>query len=139
MKGKSKCQKRFMKVIKMPIKALARARDYYVRTMNNYADNGTYEGLGWGGPVYSDPIPRSLSTTTMRSGDMDRDLKELVRAASTGALGNKVTMTSFVISSTNDEKCTTRPMQNNQKVALSSCSKGVPRSGSVVMAKIEEE
>ncbi|KAK9682606.1 hypothetical protein RND81_10G085100 [Saponaria officinalis] len=131
-KGKS-CQNKFMKIIKMPIKALGKARDCYVRTMNNYADTGTYEGLGWGGPVYNDPIPRSLSTTRTRSGEMDHDLRELVRTASTGALENRVNMTSIVISSSN-EKCN-RPMQNKKGTL---CSKGTPRSANVVMAKIEE-
>ncbi|KAK9681986.1 hypothetical protein RND81_10G041700 [Saponaria officinalis] len=137
MKSKSKPNK-IIKLIKMPIKALAKARDYYVRTMNKYADMGTYDGLGWGGPVYVEPMPRSQSTSTMRTtGDIDRDLKELVRAASTGTLGNRILVTNLISGSASTNKSGTSTLKSNK--VESGYFKDVTRSGSVVMDKIEED
>ncbi|CAO2824951.1 unnamed protein product [Amaranthus hypochondriacus] len=122
-------QSKFMKIITIPIKALAKARDFYVKTMNNYADNACYGGVSG----FSDPLPRSFSTNSVRSTDSD-DFKELVRAASTSTLGNRINLNSVTpISNSNDN---VRVHSNSNGNGL---LKRVPRSASVGMAKIEED
>ncbi|KAL9239857.1 hypothetical protein vseg_014136 [Gypsophila vaccaria] len=132
---KKTSQNKFIKLIKMPIKALGRARDSYVRTMNKYADMGTYDGLGWGGPVYVDPMPRSVSASTMRTVNTDRDFKELVRAASTGSLKNRNIL---VTGLSNGSASGTSTLIKGSHVE-SGRHRDVTRCGSVVMAKIEED
>lgn len=126
MKSKTP-QNKLMKIIKMPIRALAKARDFYVRSMNNYADRACY-----GGVPYADPLPRSFSTTSTRSSDND-DFKELVRAASTSTLGNRINL-----NTTLSDHATNTNSRGNARGNLNGL-KGVPRSASVGMAKIEED
>ncbi|KAL2894957.1 Plasma membrane fusion protein PRM1 [Bienertia sinuspersici] len=126
MKTTKTHQNKLMKIIKMPIRALAKARDFYVRSMNNYADKACYGG----GISYADPLPRSFSTTSTRSNDND-DFRELIRAASTNTLGNRIDLNSVI---TNKNK-----PHHNLSNSNNGGIKGVPRSASVGMAKIEED
>ncbi|KAL9238015.1 hypothetical protein vseg_012496 [Gypsophila vaccaria] len=144
MKTKHTHQNKFLKIITLPIKALAKARDFYVRSMNNYADKVSYGGSGWVGSNYADAFPRSFSTSSTRSNEKD-DFKELVRAASTSTLGNRVDLgtvmssspsTSKVNASTTTTSTFVLPQQKGNNVGY---NKGVSRSVSVGMAKIEED
>uniref|UniRef100_A0A803MTK5 Uncharacterized protein n=2 Tax=Chenopodium quinoa TaxID=63459 RepID=A0A803MTK5_CHEQI len=119
----------------MPIRALAKARDFYVRSMNNYADRACYGGA----TTFADPLPRSFSTNSTRSRDND-DFIELVRAASTSTLGNRINLNAptRTLSSSNHATNT----NNNRFKARDNFNnglKGVPRSASVGMVKIEED
>ncbi|XP_021728409.1 uncharacterized protein LOC110695491 [Chenopodium quinoa] len=134
MKSKTP-QNKFMKIITIPIRALAKARDFYVRSMNNYADRACYGGAS----TFADPLPRSFSSNSTRSRDND-DFIELVRAASTSRLGNRInlnTTSTRTLSSSNHATNT----DNNRFKARDNFNnlKGVPRSASVGMAKIEED
>ncbi|KAK9740431.1 hypothetical protein RND81_03G034700 [Saponaria officinalis] len=142
MKSKHTHQNKFIKIITMPIKALAKARDFYVKSMNNYADKVSYNGSGWVGSNYSDAFPRSFSTSTTRNNETD-DFKELVRVASTSTLGNRVDLESVISSSStrNDNTSTINNLASLQQKGNmgSAFNKGVSRSVSVGMAKIEED
>ncbi|XP_021859861.1 uncharacterized protein [Spinacia oleracea] len=122
---KSKRQEnKLMKMIRMPIRALAKARDFYVKSMNNYADKACYGGAS----TYADPLPRSFSTSSsIRSSNTSDDYKELVRAASTSTLGNRINLSSSSV------------LNNHANTSTKKEFKGVPRSASVGMAKIEED
>ncbi|XP_074264020.1 uncharacterized protein LOC141586625 [Silene latifolia] len=150
MKTKTANQNKFLKIITMPIKALAKARDFYVRSMNNYADRvyyGPYGASGWAGTNYVDAFPRSVSTSSaVRSNESD-DYKELVRAASTSTLGNRVDLGSMLPNNSSTRKVSTSSSQSQSPSSVmllqqqkgNNMFKGVPRSASVGMAKIEED
>ncbi|KAK9665059.1 hypothetical protein RND81_14G087600 [Saponaria officinalis] len=146
MKSKHTHQNKFIKIITMPIKALAKARDFYVKSMNNYAAKVSYNGSGWAGSNYTDAFPRSFSMSTTRNNETD-DFKELVRAASTSTLGNRVDLGSVISSSSTRRNGNTSTINNlalpdlpQQKGNMGSAfNKGVSRSVSVGMAKIEED
>ncbi|KMT19085.1 hypothetical protein BVRB_1g014830 [Beta vulgaris subsp. vulgaris] len=124
-------QSKFMKIVTMPIKALAKARDFYVRSMNNYADRACYGATAG----YADPLPRSFSSNSAQSNGND-DFRELVRAASTSTLGNRINMNTVDVSNNATNGSNVRSKGNRDHL---SGIKGVPRSASVGMAKIEED
>ncbi|GAB4839284.1 hypothetical protein Ancab_028811 [Ancistrocladus abbreviatus] len=121
---------KIMRIIAMPIRLLAKARDFYVNSMNNYADGGCYGGAALG-PMTGDPLPRSFSVSSTRSDGSD-DLSDLVRAASTKVLLERI-----------DLSCLEqREKQGQLKGAAATAAVGlkrVPRSASVGMAMIDEE
>lgn len=132
MKAKANHQNKFMKILAMPIRALAKARDFYVKSMNNYADKVHYgAGPGFGSAGYS--VPRSFSTNSMRSSSNEDDFRELVRAASTSTLGNRIDLTSAFSGANSSNSSSLQPQKQGTII------RGVPRSASVGMAKIEED
>lgn len=150
MKAKASHQNKFMKILSIPIRALAKARDFYVKSMNNYADKVHYgAGPGWGSAPYS--VPRSFSTNSARSSDED-DFKELMRAASTNTLGKRIDLNAALSGASKSNSSTTRSqsqsheaMQQQQQQQQhgnginGKVIRRVPRSASVGMAKIEED
>lgn len=103
-----------------PVKALVKARDMYVRSITNCGQNMSY-----GNPMDSagrfSALPRSYSTaTSTRSDQENEDFTELVRAASARTLVNRIDMDLV--------------MKQQQQP-----SKGLPKSSSVGMAKIDED
>ncbi|GLJ28384.1 hypothetical protein SUGI_0558610 [Cryptomeria japonica] len=64
-----------------PIPYLAKARDYYVRSLTECAGRANYSGLAAGGPGVAMPasLPKSFSTSSSRN---EEEFRELVRAAS---------------------------------------------------------
>ncbi|XP_027178961.1 uncharacterized protein LOC113777927 [Coffea eugenioides] len=86
-------QGKFRTCVTAVTRILTRARDFYINCMNNCASNvGTYNSIG--GMVYpashlAPSLPKSFS---VRSSALisDDDLAELLRAASTGGLRNKI-------------------------------------------------
>ncbi|GAB2298516.1 hypothetical protein Dimus_032580 [Dionaea muscipula] len=66
-------ESKFMRIIAMPIRILAKARDLYVNSMNHYADRACYGGATTMG---GRPLPRSFSTNSRWSNEED-DLREL--------------------------------------------------------------
>lgn len=148
MKAKASHQNKFMKILTIPIRALAKARDFYVKSMNNYADKVHYgAGPGWGSAPYS--VPRSFSTNSARSSEED-DFKELMRAASTNTLGKRIDLNAALAGASKANSSTTRSQsQSHTEVQQQHGNNGngingkvirrVPRSASVGMAKIEED
>ncbi|KAJ8453328.1 hypothetical protein Cgig2_008212 [Carnegiea gigantea] len=147
MKAKASHQNKFMKILSIPIRALAKARDFYVKSMNNYADKVHYgAGPGWGSAPYS--VPRSFSTNSARSSEED-DFKELMRAASTNTLGKRIDLNAAFSGASKSNSSTTRSRSQSHEEMQQQQQHGngidgkvirrVPRSASVGMAKIEED
>ncbi|OWM80614.1 uncharacterized protein LOC116192404 [Punica granatum] len=79
-------QSMFLRIIKVPVRALCRARDLYVRSMGSCAASIGHGNVGCPGGHY-DALPRSFSMGSGRLDDTD-DFKELLRAASMKSLGS---------------------------------------------------
>ncbi|GAA0164226.1 hypothetical protein LIER_19914 [Lithospermum erythrorhizon] len=130
MKNKAQVpQTRFVRIITIPLRALVKAKDFYVRKMINCSDGVGYGGMGGMGAIHSAPLPRSFSSSSSMS-NQSEDYIELVRAASgKGSLGNKVELELYLQQQ--------MMMQNNNREVAG--SRKMPRSASVAMGKIDED
>ncbi|CAA7031100.1 unnamed protein product [Microthlaspi erraticum] len=128
MRNRGQNQNKFLRIISTPLRALGKARDFYVRSITGCASRTQYSS--------SAPFPRSRSSSSAafsssassrRTTDfgIDDDYSELVRAASVRSLGHKNEIDMFM-----QEKL---QQQKKQKQG------GLPKSSSVGMARIEEE
>ncbi|CAM8936552.1 unnamed protein product [Rhodiola kirilowii] len=81
---------KFVRLMKLPIRALSRARDYYVRRMVDCGQVSRYPGSH--GPSGGHGFSRSFSVASSAVSDDHRseDFKELVRAASVRTLASGV-------------------------------------------------
>lgn len=111
-----------------PIRALGKARDAYVRSITNCGQN-----MHYGNPMDAagkfSALSRSQSAATSRRssttssfGDNSEDFAELVRAASARTLVNRIDMDLVL-----------------KQQQLKKSNKGLPKSSSVGMAKIDED
>ncbi|XP_058081573.1 uncharacterized protein LOC131229589 [Magnolia sinica] len=109
MKTKTRSTSKLARCVRAPIRVLCRARDFYVKSMTDYA-----------GRVHcgATTLPKSFSVGSSRRSD-DEDLRTLMRIASQRSQRE------------NEEK----PVRATHTVA----SKGLPKSFSVGMGKIDEE
>ncbi|KAK1322629.1 hypothetical protein QJS10_CPA02g00093 [Acorus calamus] len=83
MSKSTSSQNRFIRYMKAPLRALVRARDFYVKSMTGCAGRAQYGAVvGCPGMAMS-TLPRSFSTNSYggRSND-DEDFRELMRVAS---------------------------------------------------------
>ncbi|MQL95739.1 hypothetical protein Taro_028405 [Colocasia esculenta] len=79
---------KFGRIVKAPLRALCRVRDMYVSSLTGCAGRANYRGIvGYSGG--SGGVPRSHSFHPSRSSSTrEDDLRDLVRAASQGAMGS---------------------------------------------------
>ncbi|WOG84543.1 hypothetical protein DCAR_0103727 [Daucus carota subsp. sativus] len=116
--------------IRAPIRALGRARDLYIRTMNNLA--GQMHSSG--GPLVYQSVPvarlpRSFTVNPASGRNDDGDFRELLRVASARSLGNKIEMDSI-----------RRQQSLSGKTMLGECKVvKVPRSQSLAIGRIDED
>ncbi|XVF17496.1 hypothetical protein REPUB_Repub10bG0127900 [Reevesia pubescens] len=90
MSKKSSKESKLSRYLKAPIKILIKARDFYIKSMTEYSDRIGY-GTVMGCPTGQvNALPRSYSVSSTKSSNGDNDLRELIRAASTRSLNNKV-------------------------------------------------
>ncbi|KAL1540314.1 hypothetical protein AAHA92_24684 [Salvia divinorum] len=124
MKSKAGQQKRFMRIITVPVRALSRARDFYVRSLSDYADKMNYGNNAMAIPVTAQvtTLPRSFTVTSGR-----REAEPgLVRAASARSVGDRAEIESFI--------------KQQMGAGPGPGPKGMPpRSGSVAMGRIDED
>lgn len=113
-------ESKLMRCIKSPIKALGKARDFYIKSMTKWAGKVEYGGGTMGGAPTAQvsSLPKSFSVSSAKTRD-DDDLRDLIRAASTRSLENKVQLELL------------RRQQGPKDV--------VPRSQSVAIGRIEED
>ncbi|XP_050206924.1 uncharacterized protein LOC126656396 [Mercurialis annua] len=80
-------QNKFSKFIKVPLKILIKARDFYVKSMTEYSDRIGY-GSVMGCPTghVLNTLPKSYSVNSSRSSTRDDDYRELLRVASVKGL-----------------------------------------------------
>ncbi|KAK8716594.1 hypothetical protein V6N13_043900 [Hibiscus sabdariffa] len=76
--------------LKAPIRILIKARDFYIESMAEYSERVSF-GTVMGCPTGQvNGLSRSYSVGSTKSINRDDDLRELIRAASTRSLRNKV-------------------------------------------------
>ncbi|KAF4351733.1 hypothetical protein G4B88_018388 [Cannabis sativa] len=123
-----------MKIITTPFRALGKARDLYVRSMNS-AEKLSYASTMGGPAGQFDGLPKSFSVRSSRSTDTkDDDYAELVRAASARSYGGRIDVDTILRQQLREEAA---------KTTLSSSTtggaRGLPKCSSVGMGKIDEE
>ncbi|KAL3505105.1 hypothetical protein ACH5RR_034946 [Cinchona calisaya] len=122
---KASQQNRFLRIMTIPIRALGKARDFYVRSMSSCGTRIGYGGAG-GMPSanYMGNLPRSFSVNSSISDDND-DFRELIKVASTRSLAGRLDLNN---------------LYSLQQQTMPSSLKGMPpRSCSVGMGRIDEE
>ena len=126
MSKKGSKESKLSKYLKAPIRILIKARDFYIKSMTEYSDRIGY-GTVMGCPTGQvNTLPRSCSVSSTKSGNGDDDLRELIRAASTRSLGNKVQLELL-------------KKQQARQSPNSTGAKNMPRSHSVGIGRIDEE
>ncbi|KAE8657049.1 FKBP-type peptidyl-prolyl cis-trans isomerase family protein [Hibiscus syriacus] len=121
MRSKGHSHNKFMRFIAVPLKALGKARDLYVRSLTSCASSVSY-GRAAG---QCSGLPRSFCLSSATSNDKD-DFRELIRAASVRSLGHR-------------DKLDMLFRQQQQPPRVRMGSKGLPKSSSVAMGRIDEE
>lgn len=120
MTTKSHNRSKFMRIVTLPIRALGKAKDFYVKSIMDCAPKVSY-----GYPAGQLPIlPKSYSSRSCRSNETD-DFRELVKAASVRNLDIKDIDTDIVYPA--------------QRVKVKQSNKGLPKSCSVGMGRIDED
>ncbi|XP_073020887.1 uncharacterized protein [Primulina eburnea] len=94
MKTKESQENRFLRIITIPVRALAKVRDLYVKSMTRYADKISYSNVIMGLPQVSG-LPKSFSVNSAGSLH-DEDFRELVRAASARSIPSRVDMDMYI-------------------------------------------
>lgn len=81
-------ESRLRKIVKVPIRLLSKARDFYVRGMNEYNNHFALADAAMGCPAPTTVVlPRSFSTRSAESSAAADDYRELVRAVSVKTYG----------------------------------------------------
>ncbi|GLT98107.1 hypothetical protein SLE2022_156290 [Rubroshorea leprosula] len=86
MRSKGNKKSKLMKIILAPIKVLSKARDFYVKGMDDWASRLGNGGVMGGPGVQVSQLPKSFSFKSSRSSDGDEELRELLRSASKRAM-----------------------------------------------------
>ncbi|XVE70208.1 hypothetical protein DITRI_Ditri10aG0054500 [Diplodiscus trichospermus] len=122
MRTKGHSHNKFLRFITVPFRALGKARDLYVRSLTSCASRVSYgQGSGDYAGAYSG-LPRSFSASSATSND-NEDYRDLIRAASVRSLGHRNEIEMFL----------------QQQLKLQMGSRGLPKSCSVGMGRIDEE
>ncbi|XWS21304.1 hypothetical protein CRYUN_Cryun30bG0044200 [Craigia yunnanensis] len=122
MSSKGHSHNKFLRFITVPFRALGRARDLYVRSLTSCASRVSYGHSSGDYTGQYSGLPRSFSASSATSDD-NEDLRELIRAASVRNLGNRNEIEMFL----------------RQQLRLQLGSKGLPKSCSVGMGRIDED
>ncbi|XWS41747.1 hypothetical protein CRYUN_Cryun17cG0109800 [Craigia yunnanensis] len=126
MSKKGSKETKLSRYLKAPIRILIKARDFYIKSMTEYSDRIGY-GTVMGCPTGQvNTLPRSYSVSSTKSGNGDDDLRELIRAASTRSLGNKVQLDLL-------------KRQQARQSPNTAGANNMPRSHSVGIGRIDEE
>jgi hypothetical protein len=120
-------ESKLKRILKVPLKILTSARDFYMKGMTEYSDQ-VY--------VMSNPtgnlnnMPRSYSVSSSKSNHFDDDYRELIRAASTrSTLGRSNNM---------DVRARQQYITRDKKSAAE-VADNMSRSRSVAIGRIDEE
>ena len=120
MRNRGQNQRTFVRIITSPIRALYKARDFYIRSITNCGDQMNYSNPMDAAGRF-EALPRSYSVATARS-DENEDYKDLVRAASARTMADRIDMDLIL---------------RQQREAAD--TKGLPKSSSVGMGRIDED
>lgn len=144
-------QSKLMKIITMPARVLKKGKDMYVRSMMDVAQKPRYGSstkapLKTGQAVTGLPKSFSTSVTTTRSTNYEEndDFRELIRASSTTHNNNTMSLDveGYLKQLIEEQKLTRQKLYNDHLVDHqnnnSKLAKGVPRSHSVGLGRIDE-
>ncbi|XP_040999185.1 uncharacterized protein LOC121244987 [Juglans microcarpa x Juglans regia] len=121
---------RLSRYLKAPIRILIKIREFYVQGMTELSGRFEY-GTAMGCPTPQiATLPKSFSTNSSRSSNNNEDFRELMRAASTRGLGNKVQA---------DLLRRQQAVGNSPATHASSAPGNVFRSRSVAFGRIDED
>ncbi|XP_024962682.1 uncharacterized protein LOC112502895 [Cynara cardunculus var. scolymus] len=128
-----KKQVSMVKIIKTPIRAISKALDLYVKGVTNFSTtyNRPLRTMEAATPD-SHQLPRSLSTSILSDNDIPPE-GALVRSISTAAIGGRATQLRVA------NLDVYRLQHQRQQLQPCASKKGVPRSCSVGMGRIEED
>jgi hypothetical protein len=125
---KSRKESTLKKILKAPLKILARARDFYIKGMAEYSDQVCVMSCPTGN---FNTMPRSYSVSSTKPNHLDDDRREPLRAAPTrsnlGSRNSKVNMDVPARQQYSHKKSATRLGDN------------MPRSHTVAIGRIDEE
>ncbi|KZV45139.1 hypothetical protein F511_24181 [Dorcoceras hygrometricum] len=131
MKVKAGQQNRFLRIVTIPIRALGKARDRYVRSMTDYVDKVNHSTSSkFVGVSGASGLPKSFSVNPARSYESE-DFRELVRVASVRSLGTRVDLDVFMKQQTKTRAA--GPAGSKARAGMP------PRSSSVAMGRIDED
>ncbi|CAK9143577.1 unnamed protein product [Ilex paraguariensis] len=127
MKTKVHHQNNFTRIITLPVRVFNKVVDFYVKSITNCGSRVSYGSVMGvpGGHMYT--LPRSFSVSSSLSNDSE-DFRELIRVASVKSLGNRVNMDLYM-----------QQEQKSQSQTTLIGSRGMPRSCSVGMGRIDED
>ncbi|EXB63111.1 hypothetical protein L484_001729 [Morus notabilis] len=128
MKTKAKSQNRFLRIITIPLRGLIKARDMYVRGMNNMEVMSRTNTVKGSAGRLSSGLPKSFSVATARKNDSD-DYAELVRAASARDYGGKFDLDMLL----------QQQLRQVLEETTTTGAEGLPKCSSVGMGKIDED
>ncbi|KAE8690379.1 FKBP-type peptidyl-prolyl cis-trans isomerase family protein [Hibiscus syriacus] len=123
MSLKVNTQNEFMRFITIPFRALGKAKDLYVKSLTSCAASVSFSQGGGDYAGQYPGFPRSFSASSAASRRDDEDLKDLIRAASIRSLGHKNEVEMFL----------------QEQLKQMRAAKGLPKSSSVGMGKIDED
>ncbi|XP_022720108.1 uncharacterized protein LOC111277905 [Durio zibethinus] len=123
MRSKGHSHNKFVRFITVPFKALGKARDLYVRSLTRCASRVSYGQSSDEFTGQYSGLPRSFIAISEKSNYDNEDLRELIRAASVRSLGHRNEIEMFL----------------QQQLGLKMGSKGLPKSCSVGMGRIDED
>ncbi|KAI3758468.1 hypothetical protein L6452_06031 [Arctium lappa] len=121
-----------VRIIKTPIRAISKALDLYVKGITNFSVTYNKPAMIMETTIESQQLPRSFSASRVYDNDQPVE-GALVRSISTAAISsraNQMTVTNLELS-----------VIQHHRHQLQSCAsrKGVPRSCSVGMGRIDED
>lgn len=143
-------QSKLMKIITMPARVLKKGKDMYIRSMMDFAQKPRYSSstkapLKTGQAVSGLPKSFSTSVTTTRSTNYEEndDLRELIRANTTTRNNNSMSLDveGYLKQIIEEQKLSRQKLYNDHSVNQninSKLAKGVPRSRSVGLGRIDE-
>lgn len=118
-------ESKISRCLKVPIRVLTKARNYYIQSMSQCAGGVGFASGPMGCPTpHVSSLPKSFSVNSSRLMSNDEDFRELVRIASARRLGNKVEM---------------EILQRRQEQSSAAGVGVVPRSQGVAIGRIEED
>lgn len=107
---------KLIKYLKAPIRALGKARDFYVRSLTNCAGN-----MGPG--LYPNTLPKSFSVASSRVSNDDEDMREVMRMVTQKSLREKLEAAAG----------------SRGRIPAAGPKDGLPKSFSVAIGRIDED
>ncbi|KAB5547471.1 hypothetical protein DKX38_010877 [Salix brachista] len=123
---RSSKESKLKKILKVPLKILTSARDFYMKGLTEYSDQVCVMSCPTGN---LNNMPRSHSVSSTRSNRFDDDYKDLLRAASTRS----------ILGRSNNMDVRTRQQYITHQKPATEVTGNMSRSRTVAIGRIDEE